>query len=246
MKRNERRLLEEQISSVTMQHITLSEERANALRARAKEQFDRLEDAQPQKEHPKSRRVILVIAAAMSILVCSFVFAVVMPQPVSSANGFLRRAAIWVNDTFHLGYVFETPVDDVDLLALQNTSFSTLEEVAAFISRPLVALQSPELTLESITIDTFSTTNFFDIFATYRCDTATLVLWISPTGDDSVARLKDGSETIVSWQEGELLCWYNETFGRAVTNYHGMQINITGDCSYDDFVKLCTTLAPIN
>lgn len=116
------------------------------VKRRAKEEFFRRDDLlrlRLQFCARLLRRAGVAAAVAACVLVLSFVYTICAPVTVSTANNFVRRATIWVNDALHLGLEFPVPVEDentADLLADGEMVFDSVEAASRAIGLPLVHL----------------------------------------------------------------------------------------------------------
>lgn len=248
MKRSERRLLEEKLRYVAMEEIELDPERAQQMIEQAKANLMRQgAETEPRKAsgHRMGRRVLIVSAAAVLIVVLSFGFAVLTPESVSHARGFMRSAAIWVNNTLKLGYVFEEPMERPDLFTGEDATYATLEEAAANIPYPLVYLDDPSLTLRSVSVQ--QTDSLSKIIISYGDDFETRRIELTPISEDLATHFSDESQTLIPWQGGEMMSWEIDSLKCAITYYTNVEIGIVwSDISYDDFLMLCQTLKVLN
>lgn len=249
MKRNERRLLEEKLRYVAMEDVKLDPERDRQMLEEAKARFLQ-QDADIQTKttsvgHQIGRRVLIVSAAAVVLLVLSFGFSVLMPESVSHARGFMRSAAIWVNNTLHLGYEFEEPIEDISLLSGEDVTFSSLEQASEELPYQLFCFNDPYLVFQSVSVIHTATSS--QIVISYGDESANCQITLDPTTDNTLTNLNSNTHTIVPWQYGELECWQSASIGYALTYYAGTEIAIKGlNLPYDDFLAMCQTLKPFN
>lgn len=248
MKRNERRLLEEKIRYIAMENIELDPEREQQMLEQAKATLMRQGAEQAEKRpagHGMGRRVLIVSAAAVLVMVLSFGFTVLMPESVSHARGFMRTAAIWVNNTLHLGYEFEEPMENPAQQSLHDAIYGSLEEAAANIPYPLVYLDAPNFTLQSVTVQKTALLN--EIVITYQDQAQSFVIKLEPAADSALVGFGSNAYTAIPWQCGELECWESNSTNYALTYYSNMEINIQCiNTPYDDFVTLCKALKTFN
>ena len=160
MKRNDRKALEDQIRHMDDAPYNPSPEHIEEIKQRAFQQYmarqfqqTEVPEGQTTKRKGILRRVVIIAAAAVCLMVLSFLYSVLAPVTVSSANNVVRRAVIWINDQLHLGITFPEPIDtDPQKAEITGyTVFSTLEEAAQRVDLPVVYLKdSGDLTLSSI------------------------------------------------------------------------------------------------
>ena len=245
MKRSKRRALDLEIRRWAMEDIQLDPERSKEIMAQVKQRFEQVPNEVPTtRRHHIGHRVIAVAAMAVCFLVFSFAYTVLMPESVSNARGFVRTAAIWVNNTLHLGYEFEVPVDDPATQSTESTVYSTFQEAAANISYPLVYFDNPDFKLISIVLNYWGDIPLITI--SYSHESELISIDLIPVGEQSHMQLETENQ-LLTWQNGTLICWESDSRQRASTYYSGMEINITGsNISYSDFESLCRTLLPLN
>lgn len=160
MKRNDRKALEDQIRHMDDAPYNPSPEHIEEIKQRAFQQYMARQSQQTEATEGQTtkrkgilRRVVIIAAAAVCLMVVSFLYSALAPVTVSSANNVVRRAVIWINDQLHLGITFPEPVDsDLGKTDITGyTVFSTLEEAAQHVGLPIVYLKdSGDLKLNSI------------------------------------------------------------------------------------------------
>ena len=249
MKRSERRLLEEKLRYVAMEDIELDPERERQMLEEAKMKFmqqrTETDTAQTSGRHKVGCRVLIVSAAAVLLLALSFGFSVLMPESVSHAKGFVRIAAIWVNDTLHLGYEFDEPTVTPVPYDGEDVTYTTLEEAAANIPYPLVYLDDPSLTLRSVAVEQTEISS--RVVISYGNESEYCRISLIPVAGAALSTFGDVSQAHIPWQCGELVCWEIDSAKYALTYYSNMEITVIGpDIAYEDFLALCQLLKPIN
>lgn len=247
MKRSERRLLEEKLRYVALEDVELDPEREQRMLEQLKTEFLQRgaeTGAKRSGRHGIGRRVLIVSAAAILFVVLSFGFTVFMPESVTHAKGFARSAAIWVNNTFHLGYEFEEPMENTAEFHEQNVTYYTLEEAAANISYPLVYLDDPNFELQSVKLHYTAADN--RITMNYLNGEESIIITIVPINEDTIDAI-EAIPVYVTWQRGELLCWEVDSMNCALTYFAGMEIYILGNnMSFNSFLNTCQNLNGLN
>ncbi len=161
MKLNNRKSLEQQIRHMDDTPYTPTPEHIEEIKQRAFQQYMARQSQPQQQSAPQRsgkkrgvlRRAAIIAAAAVCLMVLSFLYSALAPVTVSSANNVVRRAVIWINDQLHLGITFPEPIDtDPHKAEITGyTVFATLEEAAQRVDLPVVYLKdSGDLTLSSI------------------------------------------------------------------------------------------------
>lgn len=248
MKRSERRLLEEKLRYVAMEDIELDPEREQQMLEEVKAQFLRQDTETNMKRsggHGIGRRVLVVSAAAVLFIVLSFGFTVLMPESVSHARGFMRTAAIWVNNTLQLGYEFEEPVVNPMQQIEEDATYDSFEAAIANIPYPLVRLNAPGFELQSITVS--DAMDFSPAAIFYSNGIQSCRILVTPTAEDLLTSLASDAATTIPWKYGTLVCWEAELKSYALTFYSGTELYIeTNSIPFNDFLALCQTLEPVN
>lgn len=230
-----------------MEDVELDPEREQQMLERVKAEFLQQDTENDAKKvpggHQIGRRVIFVSAAAVLIMVVSFAFSVFMPESVSHARGFVRSAAIWVNNTLHLGYEFEEPVANPMQWNEQEVIYSTLEEAAANVPYPLLYLDDSTLQLHSVSL--LNVSSLSSITIAYQNGSAIFNISIHPTAESVLTGLD--RSTRIPWQHGEFVCWESDSLNYALSYYSGMEISIyCSGISHDTFLALCQALKLFN
>ena len=251
MKRAERRALEKELQLLGQDEIKLDPEQDARIIEWVRTQYmQQIADApakQPVRGKKIGHRVLYVFAAAVLLLVCSFGYTVFTPNAVSQAKGFMHRATVWMNDTFHLNLEIEVPPEDLSQNRTGDGVFYSFEDAAAANPPyPLVCLQDPEAVLQSIEVQRTSAVP--EMMITYSYGSNDIRIQLVQIGENYQASLQSPDTDIISWQGGEMACWNLESRKHATTYYSGTEITLSGygDLSYDAFLDLCRTLAPIN
>lgn len=91
-----------------------------------------------------SHKFAVTAIIAICLIGGSFLFSVFAPTVVSSANDFMKRAGIWVNDVLRLGIVVETPIESADDgldSSKSQTVFNSVEEASQYFNVSLLILR---------------------------------------------------------------------------------------------------------
>lgn len=247
MKRSERRLLEEKLRYVALEDVELDPAREQQMLEQLKAEFLQRgaeTGAKRSGGHGIGRRVLIVSAAAILFVILSFGFTVFMPESVTHAKGFVRSAAIWVNNTFHLGYEFEEPMEHTAESHEQDAEYSTLEEAAANIPYPLVYLDDPNFELQSVARNF---TVFGDrITINYISEEQSIIISQFSANEDTIATA-DSAAITIPWENGQMICWEINSMNCALVYFSGMEIFINGNnMSFDTFLDICQNLKSFN
>ena len=189
------------------------------------------------------RRVMVVAAATIALMVCSFAYTVMTPVTVSTANNAVRRAAIWVNDALQLGVEFPMPVDDgsnVKLIFPQI--YNTLEEAHEDLGIALVYIEGlEELKLEKIET-TELTEKEYEIKLLYSNSLDSISISMVKMNDENTIGMLDDGNVNITTDVGDVLMWkYDEGF-KGVTIVNDYIVQIQANSTEDEFILICKHL----
>lgn len=159
MKHEQERSLTEKIESMnddsynpTQEHIEEVLRRTHAELLRR----EQLMNERKAKRKSRLRRVVVVFAVTVGLMVGTFLYGALAPVTVSKANNILRRASIWVNDTLHLGLEVSQPTDNEEsgFTTGMKTEFDTVEEAAKALKTPIAYLgDAGSFYLDNVKVD---------------------------------------------------------------------------------------------
>lgn len=193
------------------------------------------------------RRVMVVAAATIALMVCSFAYTVMTPVTVSTANNAVRRAAIWVNDALQLGVEFPMPVDDGARAKLEIPStYDSIEEAYDELGVHFVFIN--ELNgLEFQGLETLKTgEGMYQFQIMYRDSTRELSIVMSTLSDENAIATLDDSREIVHSDIGDISIWQSDGTYRGMTVFDNYLIRIQGSLTYEEFIEICKALDYIN
>lgn len=180
------------------------------------------------------RRLTIAVSIAICLISASFLFSVLAPTFVSSANDFMRRAGIWINDVLQLGIEVERPIESEDdglsEVKKSKTDFSSVEEASEYFGVPLLKLRDD--------VDGYSLTPpkaelgidpFYRLQYTYTFDGYELTLNFEHVLTETHVDIRNDAETIESdignfslWKQSnriELLLIQGEYIVRVSTSF---------------------------
>lgn len=253
MKRNDRKALEDQIRHMDDAPYNPSPEHIEEIKQRAFQQYMARQSQQtetPEGQTTKRkgilRRVVIIAAAAVCLMVVSFLYSALAPVTVSSANNVVRRAVIWINDQLHLGITFPEPVDDSSKKEITSyTVFSTLEEAAQSTDLPLVYLKdSGNLTLSNISANVILNEKIM-LSLTYsnnKEDNLTILIYAYENSNINSAFSAANYRTISS-DVGDVFACELEDGACAYLFYDGYSIRINTSLDLKMLISLLSNLA---
>lgn len=256
MKRNDRKALEDQIRHMDDAPYNPSPEHIEEIKQRAFRQYMARQSQQteaPEGQTTKRkgilRRVVIIAAAAVCLMVVSFLYSALAPVTVSSANNVVRRAVIWINDQLHLGITFPEPVDsDLGKTDITGyTVFSTLEEAAQHVGLPIFYLKdSGDLALSNISVNVVLEEKIIlSLTYTNNEDNLTILIYTYENSNINAAFSAANYRTISS-AVGDVFVCESEDGACAYLFYDGYSIRINTSLDQETLVSLLNNLTLFN
>lgn len=244
MKRIDRHKLESKIRDLQLEPICENENRMEEIKQRAFEEYMRRQSSQPfNPQKPLRHNVMVVAAATAGILIFSFAFSVFAPVAVSSANQYVRRAALWINNTLHLGFEYPEPVEDAAKIIPESPKrYSTLESAAQALSTPLLCIdQSGDLQLDKV--ETFFIADgVMSVQISYLATEGNFSISISPLGDETIIAPLLSEAILLDTQLGEMAAWKTTDGDRALIVFKGSMVQISSTLPFESFLSLCGSI----
>ncbi len=206
------------------------EARMERIIEQAKAESFRRAAEQPENAKKKGlwRGAPALCALVIILLVAPIIAVIVNPVSFSRANQLVRKATIWVNDTFKLN--IELPMEDSSALKREaaNVTFNTAEEAASYLGKGFPVLEETDETkLVSIEISDYSgvaiITQLYEHKGTEVLLTAETIL------ANYIASPAENADLIVT-DVGMLWMWEIDNAYRAV--------GIIGEWNVDLFAKI--------
>lgn len=255
MKRNDRKALEDQIRHMDDAPYNPSPEHIEEIKRRAFQQYMARQSQQteaPEGQTTKRkgilRRVVIIAAAAVCLMVVSFLYSALAPVTVSSANNVVRRAVIWINDQLHLGITFPEPIDtDPHKAEITGyTVFATLEEAAQRVDLPVVYLKdSGDLTLSSISANT-SLYEKTSLSVVYSNSTDSIIIHVYNHKNSSTVSFSSANYRTISSNAGDVFVCESEDGANAYLFYDDYSIRISTSLELSTFCSLLQSLTLFN
>ena len=249
MKRSELRKLEKELRLLALDETKLDPEHDAQMTAWVKEQYELAMKEiakKPIRENKMGRRILIISATAVFLMVLSFAYTVFMPEAVSNAKGYIHKVTIWANDILHLRFEVDVPFEEYRQDNMPDTVYYSFEDAAtAQLPHPLVYLQHPDVELLSIAVR--YNYQIPETTISYRYKSIDFTIELICTGEDYFTRLSNVDGQAIQWEKGEFTYWELSTYRRAVTYYASMEItiNMSTDIALDTFIELCQSLAII-
>lgn len=256
MKRNDRKALEDQIRHMDDAPYNPSPEHIEEIKQRAFQQYmarqfqqTEVPEGQTTKRKGILRRVVIIAAAAVCLMVVSFLYSALAPVTVSSANNVVRRAVIWINDQLHLGITFPEPVDsDLGKTDITGyTVFSTLEEAAQHVGLPVFYLKdSGNMALSSISANIILNERVV-LSTIYSDDTNNITIVVYANNNNStLSAFFAANYRILSLAVGDVFVCESEDGANAYLFYDDYSIRISTSLDVETFIPLLHNLALFN
>lgn len=204
------------VDALLAEPFTNDEEFMQRIVDQAQAESMRRMDEQPVKTKKKGlwRGAPALCALVIILLVAPILAVIVNPVCFSKANQLVRKATIWVNDTFKLG--IELPVEEGknELVGEQVTSFSTIEEAIEYTGTNILVFDEKSgCELKSVEVTDYYGTRF--IALEYQYDEQIIHLNMETISDRIIVSPPSESATISS-QAGELWMWSIDAAQRAI------------------------------
>lgn len=247
MKRNDRKALEDQIRHMDDAPYNPSPEHIEEIKQRAFRQYMARQSQQteaPEGQTTKRkgilRRVVIIAAAAVCLMVVSFLYSALAPVTVSSANNVVRRVVIWINDQLHLGITFPEPVDDGSKKEITSyTVFSTLEEAAQSTDLPIIYLKNNnDFELRNISVNPILNGKA-SLFILYSNNRQKVLIAVYPNENSNAASFSAANYRTISSDVGDVFVCESEDGANAYLFYDAYSIRINTSL---DISALCLLL----
>ena len=251
----EQRLLEEKIKFSFETDTVITDEEIDAIKQSAFEdymnsqEYKQKSNLRKEKARTIAKRLVAVTAVAIILFVAPFVYSVLMPVTMSKADNFMRKAAIWMNDTLHLGIDVSVPApkDDQSNAKTETALVDpAIEELASVSSLPIVYIPMNEtVTLDSVTHNN-ELIDFEQVFIQYKVNGQdTIMIRIIPSFHSSTIAI-DETISQISTKAGSCYAWDSETGSQAVCYISDCKVDIFSTLPLMDFVVICSTLSIVN
>lgn len=222
------------------------EARMERIIEQAKAESFRRAAEQPENAKKKGlwRGAPALCALVIILIVAPIIAVIVNPVSFSKANQLVRKATIWVNDTFKLN--IELPVEDSSALKREaaNVTFNTAEEAASYLGKGFPVLEETDETkLVSVEISDFSGVAIVTQLYNYKGEE---VLLIAETiFHDYIIEPTDNANQIVT-DIGTIWMWPTEGEYRAMAVIDEWSVDLRTEIDKKDFANLLGTLKHIN
>lgn len=250
MKKLDRKKMEARLQTMMNEPEDISEERMEAIKQRAHDEYLRRIEAQAAQkaQHRKSlhHRAIAVAVLVLALLVLPVVYTVLMPVTVGSANNVIRTAGIWINNTFHLGIEFSEPIPEnenfSDVGDDDVKTFATVEEAAAYLKCPIYVLDQNVTGASPSKVDVnFALGDIAKIVIEYDLPNAKIDIIQKPLLSSNVIGIENDSETI-QCQMGEIIVWKTEDQYHGLFLSEGWSVHLLSSATDENVEKMYETL----
>ncbi len=251
----EQRLLEEKIRVSYETDTVITDEEIDAIKQSAYEDYMNSQEYKQKSIQKKekgrtiAKRLVAVTAVAIILFVAPFVYSVLMPVTMSKADSIMRKAAIWMNDTLHLGIDIAVPAPKDDQ---SNAKTETplvdpaIEELASASTLPIVYIPTNEtVSLDSITHNK-AHLQHEQIIIQYKIkDKGTITIKIAPMQQSSTMALSE-NVTQLQTEAGTVFFWTAEKDTYAVCYNTHFKFNIFSNLTLEDLTYCCSALSIVN
>lgn len=235
------------VDALLAEAFTNDEARMQQIREQAHAELLRRTAEQPIKTKKKGLcySVPALCALVIILIVAPIVAIIANPVGYSKANQLVRKATVWVNDTFKLD--IELPVEDGGS-ELNKTSeavtFTTVEEAAKYLEDNILVFdESSGCELKAIEIFNNSNVTFVSLKYTYNGYDIRLAM---ENGLDRVVESSMENSEEIYCPAGVLWMWSNNEMNRAMGYFNEWSVNIHIPCKVDDVQSLLQSIKWFN
>ncbi len=248
MKKLDRKKMEARLQTMMNEPEDISEERMEAIKQRAHDEYLRRMEAQaaPKVQHRKSlhHRAIAAAVLVLALLVLPVVYTVLMPVTVGNANNVIRSAGIWINNTFHLGIEFSEPIPENESFSDVGDddvkTFATVEEAAAYLKCPLFYLVKSDLS-PNLIIAYHSLGKLIRVQLNYTIGENNFSILQRPMLESNIEAVVSNTESVTS-PAGDIIVWESNNKYRGMCISDGWIVNILFDGTRSDAIELFKSL----
>ena len=254
MRKINQQVIEQRIREIEETPYSPSDERIEEIKQRAFEEYDRYlraENKNTMRKHRKRsilHRVVAVFALAVCFFVSTFAYSVFAPVTIASANNFVRRASIWINNQLHLGITFSSPVDDADKVVYNDDlTVTTIEELRKIAIFPVVYIPESEIIkIDNIDLN-IPSSNQQEISIWYSTiDNESIVVINELLFESNAIDLDTTSLEAIEAPIGTVYSWTDGAYSYALCFLEGSIMYITSSMSVpalEQYILLLSTLS---
>ena len=248
MKKLDRKKMEARLQTMMNEPKDISEERMEAIKQRAHDEYLRRMEAQAAQkvQHRKSlhHRAIAAAVLVLALLVLPVVYTVLMPVTVGNANNVIRSAGIWINNTFHLGIEFSEPIPENESFSDVGDddvkTFATVEEAAAYLKCPIFYIVKSDLSPNLITAY-HSLGKLIRVQLNYTIGENNFSILQRPMLESNIEAVVSNTESVTS-PAGDIIVWESNNKYRGMCISDGWIVNILFDGTRSDAIELFKSL----
>lgn len=251
----EQRLLEEKIRVSYETDTVITDEEIDAIKQSAYEDYMNSQEykqksiQKKEKARTIAKRLVAVTAVAIILFVAPFVYSVLMPVTMSKADSIMRKAAIWMNDTLHLGIDIAVPApkDDQSNAKTETALVDpAIEELASVSSLPIVYLPTNEtVTLDSVTHNNAHLQHEQIVIQYNVKGEDIIVIKITQMPQSSTLALSD-KDTQIETDAGTVFFWADEEYTYAICYSADFRFTVFSTLTLEDLISCCSDLSRFN
>ena len=252
MTKEEMREMENRIRQLEEEPYNPSPERIEAIKQRAFEEYqmylqirERKRARAKKRRRSILRRVVVVAAVAVCFFAASVVYSVFAPVFSANANNFVRKAAIWINNQFHLGITFSTPVDDSDkALFSNNNEFTSIDELISAVNMPIVFFnESDDFVIKNIEISNTDEYSKRVSLHYYSPQNEWINIYIEPLYDRNTIGINTSVIKEIITPIGSAYLWTDDEYSFAFIILNGSETVIKSSVSLEKLEQYCSLLS---
>lgn len=204
------------VEALLAEPFTNDEARMQQISEQAYVELLRRAAEQPVKAKKKGlwRSVPALCALVIILMVAPVISTILNPVSYSRANQFVRKATVWVNDTFKLD--IELPVEEGETIKQESvtTVFETSEEAAEYLRSNILVIGDFEGNkLESIEVTNHANVRF--VTQNYKYHECDVRLTLETVFDRTLDKPTENA-ILIPTEAGELWMWSADGMSRAI------------------------------
>ena len=220
------------------------------MKQRALHEYEALQQGEKHRQRSSISHKLAAIAVVVICLIGgSFLFSVFAPTLVSSANDFMKRAGIWVNDVLRLGIVVEKPLESIGHeldSGNAQTEFASVEEAINYFGVPLLKLEDDaEVYTLSPLIAELDVKPFYTLSYQYTDNAGDFVSFeYEYIADEVNVNIDDNTSEWIS-PIGTMLLWTSDNDIKALCSYGAYILHVNSSLSevnFKAFIENCVLL----
>lgn len=235
------------VDALLAEAFTNDEARMQQIREQAHAELLRRTAEQPVKTKKKGlwRSVPALCALVIILIVAPIVAIIANPVSYSRANQFVRKATVWVNDTFKLDIELPVPEGENMALEVSDSVFTSVQKAADYIDKNLLVLdETVGCLIDNIEVNVVAD-GYYVLKINCRYKEREIMLLLESTMMEMVITPVNGAENIET-TAGALWMWNSDGTQVAAGYIDEWTVHIYADLDHDTALSVFQTLKWLN